>query len=148
VGDPPGPRTHRREGSAPTRARCRGFSLLEVLVAFAVLALTMGVLFQVFSTGLRTAMVAEEYGEATRMAQSLLTEYAATRPLQAGDHSGSFDGTPYRWQAEISPMSTGDIAPGAAERFETYSVSVRVSWSGGAGERQVDLHTVRLEARP
>ena len=41
--------------------RCqRGFSLLEVLVAFTILSVSLGVLLQIFSTGLRNAALTEE----------------------------------------------------------------------------------------
>lgn len=127
--------------------RCRGFSLLEILVAFMIMALTLGVLFQVFSSGLRTAMVAEEYGEATRLAGSLLTELSGVRPLERGERSGQFEDTPYRWWASIAPMPMQALAPTASERFDTLEIVVRVSWAAGVGDRNVELRTVRLEAR-
>jgi len=126
---------------------CQGFSLLEILVAFIIMALTLGVLFQVFSSGLRTAMVAEEYGEATRLAGSLLTELSGVRPLERGERSGHFEDTPYRWWASIAPMSMQEQAPTASERFDTLEIVVRVSWAAGVGNRNVELRTVRLEAR-
>ena len=41
----------------------KGFSLLEVLVAFSILAIAMGALMQVFATGLRNTALAEEWGK-------------------------------------------------------------------------------------
>lgn len=134
------PRLHARQ--------CRGFSLLEILVAFVIMALTLGVLLQVFSSGLRTAMVAEEYGEATRLAGSLLTEVSVVRPLERGERSGEFEGTPYRWQVAVAPLSMQALAPNASERFDTLEIVVRVSWAAGRGERDVELRSLRLEARP
>jgi len=43
--------------------------LLEVLVAFTVLAISLGVLFQIFSTGMRASRSAEEYTRATLLAE-------------------------------------------------------------------------------
>jgi general secretion pathway protein I len=129
-------------------ARSRGFSLLEILVAFMIMALTLGVLFQVFSSGLRTAMVAEEYGEATRIAESLLAEFSGLRPLELGEQSGQVDDTPYRWHASIAPIPTEGIAPTASERFDVIEIAVQVFWRAGTGDREVELRTVRLAARP
>jgi general secretion pathway protein I len=137
-----------RPGSRLTSARCQGFSLLEILVAFMIMALTLGVLFQVFSSGLRTAMVAEEYGEATRIAESLLAEFSGLRPLEPGEQGGWVDDTHYRWQASIVPVSTEGLAPTASERFEAIEIAVRVAWRAGTGDREVELRTVRLAVRP
>ena len=52
----------------PAKNRSRGFTLIEVLVALAVLALALGVLFQIFSTGLNSSRVAEAYAKATLLA--------------------------------------------------------------------------------
>ena len=41
-----------------------GFSLLEVLVAFAILSVSLGVLLQVFATGLRNVGMADDYSRA------------------------------------------------------------------------------------
>ena len=38
----------------------RGFSLLEILIAFSILALSLGILLKIFSAGVNTAGVAED----------------------------------------------------------------------------------------
>jgi prepilin-type N-terminal cleavage/methylation domain-containing protein len=52
------------------RKTSRGFSLLEVLVAFTILTMLLGALFQVFSNGLRAARAGDSYTRATVIAQS------------------------------------------------------------------------------
>ncbi|MCH8138003.1 MAG: type II secretion system protein, partial [Proteobacteria bacterium] len=42
-------------GRRGARRRSGGFTLLEVLVAFTVLAISLGVLFEIFSTGMRAS---------------------------------------------------------------------------------------------
>ena len=39
----------------------QGFSLLEILIAFSILALSLGILLKIFAAGVNTAMIAENY---------------------------------------------------------------------------------------
>lgn len=116
-------------------------------MAFVIMALTLGALYQVFSSGLRTAIVAEQYGTATQIAKSLLTEYATIRPFEAGEYNGQHEDTPYRWRASITPMDTSSFAPSASGQFQAMEIVVEVSWPSGVGERSLSLRTLRLEAR-
>jgi general secretion pathway protein I len=137
-----GPRAGAR--TPPSRKGQGGFSLIEVLVAFSIMALVLGVLFQIFSTGLRTAGMAEQYSVAERLAHSLLDEASAMRPLEVGERSGEFDGTRYRWRTRIEPEP--DLGPDfASPRFSAYRITVRVMWEGRGGDRDFRLSTLRLQ---
>ncbi|OIQ74948.1 hypothetical protein GALL_433890 [mine drainage metagenome] len=120
------------------RRRDSGFSLLEVLVAFAILALTMGVLMNIFSGGLRNLGQGENYTVAMLDAQSKLAELGVSIPLQIGKQGGRIDST-YRWEATITPLRT---APDLAVAL--YGIHVDVSWGGGTAERRVSLDTLRI----
>jgi general secretion pathway protein I len=120
---------------------------LEVLVAFVIMALTLGALYQVFSSGLRTAVVAEQYSTATQIAKSLLTEYSTIRPLEAGEYNGQREDTPYHWRTSITPIDTSTFAPTASEQFEALEITVEVSWPSGVGKRSLSLRTLRLQER-
>ena len=52
--------------------RARGFSLLEVLVAFVILAAVATALFRLFSGALANASAADEYSRAMLVAESAL----------------------------------------------------------------------------
>ncbi|MGQ0591933.1 MAG: type IV pilus modification PilV family protein, partial [Gammaproteobacteria bacterium] len=62
----------------------RGISLLEVLVAFAIMALALGLLLRIFGTGLRSSAAAERYSAATLWAESLMAGAGSTWPLDPG----------------------------------------------------------------
>ena len=72
---------------------CRGFSLLEVLVAFTILAMLLAALFQVFSAGLHAARSGDRYTRATVIAQSQIAALGVESPLQEGITSGTTDGS-------------------------------------------------------
>lgn len=90
----------KRERTLPGNAR--GFSLLEILVAFLLLALAMTALMQIFSTSLNGTGVANHYAKAAMLAQSKLAAVGVETPLREGIESGTFDET-YTWHVRVKP---------------------------------------------
>lgn len=130
--------------------RQRGFSLLEVLVAFAILALSLGVLMRIYSGALNHVDIARDQAEALLIAQSLLTGASADMPLVMGETAGRI-GERFRWQLTVSPYSPeGEDARGNPSLLMLREISVRVAWrdSAGAREREVALQTLRAEGAP
>lgn len=119
-----------------------GFTLVEVLVAFAIAALSLAALLQIFATGLRSAASSEGYARATMLAESQLAGVGVEQPLAVGESSGTIDGG-YRWRVVITPYLEADMEA----LVEIFEVSVTVSWGGeGQNGRAVTLQTLRLGA--
>lgn len=116
----------------------RGFSLLEVLVAFAILALTLGVLMNIFSGGLRNLGDGEQYTRAVLQAQSKLSEIGVSQPLTPGETSGEF-GASSRWTTQITPVA---LTPSG--NASLYQVDVTVQWGDGTKQRAVSLQTLKI----
>ena len=124
----------------------RGFTLLEVVVAFAIAALGLSVLFSGTLGGLRAAEVAGRYGEAVSRARSHLAAVGHGAPLAAGEQGGEDDGG-WRWRLRIAPMA--GVARAQGNPVPTlFAVSVSVSWGEGDAERRVQLDTRRLGSAP
>jgi len=116
----------------------RGFTLLEVIVAFAILALSLGVIYQIFGQSLKAADLSEQYTEATIVAQSLLAEVGVTSPLEAGTQDGQIENV-YQWQVItqlLAEPTSDEITPAS------YEVEVIVRW--GDAEQEIRLHSIRL----
>lgn len=129
-----------RPGRRGPRALARGFSLLEVLVAFALMSVILGVLFQVFSGGLRLAAQGGEYSVALRLAESRLAMAGVTERLALGEQSGEFDLPGYRWRQFVEPHDWG---VGYEHATTAFLVTVEVSW-GAQRPRFLTLKTLRL----
>ncbi|MDD5633256.1 MAG: type II secretion system protein, partial [Methylococcales bacterium] len=81
----------------------KGFSLLEILIAFSILAISLGILLKIFSAGVNTAIVAEDYTAAVQIAEGLLAKTSGETTLQPGQDSG-LENEKYHWLVEVSPF--------------------------------------------
>src|ERR1019366_6454760 len=128
------------------RDRQRGFALLEVLIAFAIAALALSLLYQAASGGSGAARQAGYYEEAVSRAKSHMAALGRDNTVAEGEREGD-DGGPFRWRITISPSATAEPAPNApptAKRLTLYNVEVAVSWSIDGRKLQVVLHSQRL----
>lgn len=130
----------------------RGFTLLEVLVAFTLLALLFAALFQVFAGGLAVTRTGETQSRAVLLAKSKLAEIGADQGIGPGTHFGAFDidatkGPRYRWRAELSRYSEDPL--GRADRGELvpYRVDLELIWDADRGERSVTLSSLVLRPK-
>lgn len=128
----------------------RGFSLLEVLVAFIIVALVVTALFRLFGGALGNASAAEDWTRALLVAQSRLELASAVQPLvEASDAGTEADGR-IAWRTSVVPY----VVPDANDDLERlsqamptrlYRVSVDVRFPGVAGqERSLTLATVKI----
>lgn len=123
----------------------QGFSLLEILIAFSILALSLGILLKIFSAGVNTAIVAEDYTAAVQIAESLMAKTGVETPLQAGNASG-LENEKYHWLVVVSPFDFNpENSDTTAITAVLFKIKVIVSWGDdNANDRQVELTTLRL----
>lgn len=120
-----------------------GFTLVEVVVALAILALTLSVLFGVTSEGLRRTEHARRLAEAGSLAQSLLARVGVEHPLRVGETSGEFPRA-FRWHLRIAPHA--DQPARDLRVVDAFAISIQVLWNDGE-EREVALSSVRVGPR-
>ena len=138
-----------RVGRHGPRDEVGGFSLLEVLVAFVILALVATALFRLFGGALGNAGIAEDASRAVLVAQSRLD---AARTELRSDSGAEGDGR-IAWTTRVEPWEAPDApaAAGAATPMlatQLYRVSVEVRYPGAGGrERTLALATLKVARR-
>lgn len=125
----------RRE--SPGVARARGFSLLEMVVAIAVLSLALGMLYQAASGATRNVRTDEKYAYGVELARSLLADNQLV--ADGGVNRGGETAGGFRWQVVSTPVDSEARTGGA---FALEQLEVRVAWRDGLRERQVVLNSV------
>ncbi|MBM7456043.1 general secretion pathway protein I [Oceanisphaera litoralis] len=123
--------------------RNQGFSLLEVLVAFTILTITLGVLLNIFSLAIRTTQSAQQQQKAMLLAESKLNELYAGTTLQPGRERGWLDDR-YWWETRVEEFDTRELMDNQSMLLP-YRLSVVVGW--GHHDRQYRLATLRLVRR-
>jgi len=133
--------------------RSRGFSLLEVLVAFVVLAVVGTAIFQLFGGAMGNAGAASEWSRGTLIAQTQLAIAAAADPLRETTDSGEADEGRIRWETKVSPYTPTDISQDLAQASESmpirlYRIEVAVHLPSLPGrDRVVELQTLRVGSK-
>ena len=135
------------------RRRTAGFSLLEVLVAFVILALVATALFNLFAGSLANVGAADDYSRAVLVAESVLAEVGAEKPLREGTRTGRADDGRIDWKASVTPWVAPGVSPELERASETlptrlFRVVVEVAFPApGGGQRVFALASTRIGAR-
>ena len=136
------------------RRQQTGFSLLEVLVAFSILALSMGTLMQIFSGGLRNVGLSEDYARAVAIAEDQLVTVGIESPLIPGEAKGEY-GEKFQWYYVAQPIESDLLSEKSAQQgispilpIGLMGISVTVEWGSDAtNRRSLTLNTARLFAK-
>jgi prepilin-type N-terminal cleavage/methylation domain-containing protein len=122
----------------------RGFTLIEIVVAMAILGVGLIAIIELFSGGLRLGRASEEYTKAVGFARMKMEEFALKDHVEEGNEVGDFD-KDFRWQVGVKKL---DILP--AEKFpefrppvELYQIKVNIIWKSGSRERSAGIETYK-----
>lgn len=128
-----------------------GFTLIEIIVAFGILALGLTLLLGTLSGASRQLRQGGDAGRAALLAQTLLEERADALMLP-GSAQGELEDGRYRWTLEVEPWT--DPAPRdrpiaedpAAARL--LHVQLDMQWDEGGPQQRLRLTTLRLAPPP
>jgi general secretion pathway protein I len=124
-------------------AQTAGFTLIEVLVSIAVVAITIGAIGSVTATATRGVQTLEQH---LALVETIRT-VASTLPARDQHVPGSLTGEIYghRWRLDAVPYTGGGIAPIPDSPWFPETLKIRVQSPSGA---IVGVETMRLQLRP
>lgn len=124
-----------------------GFTLLEVMVALAILGVSLVLTMQLFSGALSSTALSRHYTEATFLARHKLEELSLDDQLASGSQAGNFEGEyeKYSWEAEMSPFEFPQpvaMNDEAVARPQIVQLKLAVSWEERGKTYKVELVTL------
>lgn len=129
--------------SPSAERRDAGFTILEVLVALALVAVVIVAIGSLTATSVRGVRIFERHVALTQeMRTTMGTAIPPRGELRVGQSSGHSDG--YRWTVDVTPLGGEWAPPNAGVNWIPELVRIRVSSPGGATS---DIRTVRLVKR-
>jgi general secretion pathway protein I len=128
----------------PIDSRDAGFTIIEVLIALAVVAVSIVAIGSVMSTNVRGVRLLEQHVTLMQTARSIMT---ADMPPRAELGPGALSGqvNDYRWKIDVGPMGEDWTVPGSDVAWIPALVRIQVRSPSGAVS---DLKTIRLMRGP
>ncbi|MGY8706267.1 prepilin-type N-terminal cleavage/methylation domain-containing protein [Bradyrhizobium sp. 18BD] len=118
-----------------------GFTLIEALVALAIIAVVLGTIGSVIATTTKGTRTIEQRLALSGTAETLLADLPARGLLKPGRQSGQLAGS--RWRVDVAPMNVPGGDP-ATDRFVPLAVNLRLQRADGAA---IQITTVKLVPR-
>ena len=118
-----------------------GFALIEILVAVSVLAISLVVIFQLFSGGLKSRKLSEQYARGVFHAREKMAEILLIPELSEGEIQGEFEDA-YEWQAVITRV----VSEEGEEKnlpVNLMSIWIRINWREGEKEKSFVIDTLK-----
>ena len=116
----------------------RGFTLIEALVALAIIAAVLTSIGMVIGTTVRGTRSIDQRLALSGAAETVLANLPARNALQVGRQTGELAG--HRWRIDVAPINAA-AAEAPAGRFMPLAVNLRMQSPGGAA---IQVTTVRL----
>ncbi len=127
-----------------------GFTLIEILTAMMILAISMVMIMQLFSGALKAEKLSRDYNRAILYAREKMEDALLREPLEEGIDEGEFDDG-FRWKTEVAPHEPADEELEEEEEEESrpipiklVEVIVEIGWPTGERERTFRIQTLKV----
>lgn len=120
----------------------RGFSLLELLVAFSIMALSLGLIYKAMGASARNVGDLTLHQQASMLAESLLNSRDSVTE-QGWNEAGEY--APFSWHVSSQPYASAINAP---DTVPLHQIQIVISWADGMHQRQLDIPTLLPQRKP
>lgn len=134
-----------RKGNNRSRLSGGGFTLLEVMVAMAILVACLVPLLSAIIGGLRSTANARDIIVATQLARNKMTQMELeTFPEFEGKDSGDFgkEFPNYTWRTEIYKRPELELLEDQIPGLNTMEVHLYINWHAGITEKEIEVFSL------
>ena len=123
----------------------RGFTLIEVVVALAILGVGLTVIIELFSGGLRLGRASIEYTKAVNYARMKMEETMMKPTIEEGTQEGESDDKIFRWQTGVKRVDLLSIDKSIDYKppVELFRVKIDVFWKSGSKEKSTSVESLK-----
>ncbi|NBV76259.1 MAG: type II secretion system protein [Methylococcaceae bacterium] len=124
-----------------------GFSLIEIVFAFAIMTISLTVLMKVFSTGTQSAIHNENLSIAAQISESILAKAGVEQKLVNGEVFGTIQ-KKYRWSviaSLINQYKNTENQDTITKNLKLYHVRAKVVWLENEQEKSFETQTLKLQ---
>jgi len=121
-----------------------GFTLLEVVVAMAIVGLGVVTVIEVFSMGLRLETASAARTDAVAYSRQVMDTLLIRKSFDMRGDSGSI-GRTHRWQVDIEPIR--DYTQLATPNWDINQITLRMRYPDGERDKLVEIRTLRIQKK-
>lgn len=124
-----------------------GFTLLEVMLAFVIFALSFATVLEIMAASMRSVRRASDDTEVALFSQSIIDLVGTEIPIEEGEFSGTGLGR-YQWRLGIYLYAASDedihsLELAEMSGIELYKIDLDINWMAGRRQRDLHLSTIR-----
>ena len=137
---------NRLRRTSPGPSGQRGYTLIEVVVAFALLAFAMTLLLGSLTNATKQVRSSNDFGRAALHAQSLLDQAGVGEALVVGQRDGELEGGRYQWDMNVTPYRdpAAPRQPQVLGAPQLLQLELTLRWGKGGPRETLRMQSLRL----